>query len=75
MGETLSEGDRAVIKEIAREVAREMSSELKVSVQQMIRLHQAECPGASFPFRLKLLIAGIGIGSGALSAGIVRLLL
>jgi len=69
MNNTLTEGDRALVREMAREVAETMARQIAAQVRQMIRLHQAECPGANMPMRFKMIAIGVGLGSGLLSAG------
>ena len=71
MNNTLSEGDRAIVREIATEAAEVINRRIEKEIDQAIRLHQATCPGASFPIRLKLLVVGVGLGSGLLSAGTI----
>lgn len=78
MSDRLTDGEQALIRQIAQEVAKEVASEMCKRIDQALRLHQAECPGAILPGQLKLLVVGVAFGSAALSAGgvvgILRLL-
>ena len=69
MSNTLTTGDKALVREIAREVAEEIAGRLEENMEQRIRLHQAECPAAKLPWKIKAFAIGIGLGSPAVAGG------
>lgn len=74
----LSEGEKAIIREIAFEAAGVIKDELAEHFKTGIRLHQAECPAtkaaARWPKQIWFLVIGIAVGSSGGVVGLLKLL-
>ena len=73
----MDDAQRALIKEISFEAANVIKEELKEFFQDRIKLHMAQCPAQEavkrWPKQIVFLIMGVGLGSGALGVGILKL--
>ena len=63
---TLSEGDKAIVREIAFEVAGVMKGELKGCINTAISTHANQCPVAKKVSQFLWMGIGAGIALGAL---------
>lgn len=82
----LTEGDKAVVREIAFEAAKTIGDEVKDAIMTGLRLHQAECPvkveveakinqakGARWAFGLVIAVVSAAIGAMAtLFSGLIH---
>jgi hypothetical protein len=66
----LSNGDRALIREIARETAEEFFSRIDERIDEKITVYQTTCPAAIFVRGWKMLLVGVALGSGLAGSGI-----
>lgn len=71
--ESLSEGDRAIVKDIAVEAVGAIRDELIRSFNVQLELHAATCPAKKTLNRLWVLILGVAIGSGGGFATVLKL--
>ena len=65
---------RALIREIATEAASEIVDRLEAQFKMRLDLHQATCPARRWPKQMAFLMIGVGVGSGAGTVGLLKLL-
>jgi hypothetical protein len=70
---TLDDGDKAIVKEIARAVGREIGQELSKNVADQIMLHAASCTAVKdiqgWRTSIKALVIGVAIGAALIGSG------
>ncbi len=73
MANSLSNGDRAIIKDIAYVAAKAITEELAKTFKSELKLHEAVCPAKKTISRLWVLLLGVAIGSGGGVATVMKL--
>ena len=66
----LTEGDKAIVKEIAYEVSNTIVERLEKAMDERLALHVSSCPHGEKVKKFKAMMLGVGIGLMAAGGGL-----